>query len=479
MFIADRARSLEKRIYEQLYLYYRNLIESGEVAAGTRLPSRRRLAADLKLSPGTVENALLQLVAEGYVRPVPRGGYYVSTLEGIDSAFSREGGPVRERAGGGRVASAHLGLPYSLDPNVVDLEGFPYATWVKLLRCCLSEERARLLMPAPPEGDPELRAEIVKYLRAYRGIEAALEQVVLGAGSEFLLSILVQLLGRVGEYALEEPGYGRNRGILRANGANVIYVPVDDDGFSVERLEATNAFVAVVTPSHHFPLGGVMPAGRRISLLRWAHGGEGRYIVEDDYDSEFRFSGRPIPAVAGMDAGAARVIYMNTFAKTLASSLRISYMVLPLNLAQIFRENFAFYACSVPTFEQRTLYRFMRDGYFVRHLNRMKGLYRGRRDAFVDALQTRFGKRIAISGRENGLHLLLEVDTGLSEEELVAAAEGVGVGVQGIAQFYARPENAPSATVVVGYGAYEAEMLRRIAVLLGNAWCGDNRDSEE
>ena len=469
----------KRPIYEQLYRYYRNKIESGELSPGEKLPSRRELSSRLKLSPGTVENAYAQLVAEGYLVTREKSGCYVNDL----IAPSQESGEVATAlpevvsAQGGRgLRSQIASYRYSLSTDRTGSENFPFSTWAKLMRECLSEENRGLLALPDPKGDRELRDEIAKYLSNYRGIEANPEQLVVGAGSEFLLGLLVQLMGRELVYALENPGYRKTERILAANGARTVFVPLDAEGVQIAELDRQGASVVHVTPSHHFPLGGVMPVGRRKELLRWASKGE-RYIIEDDYDSEFRFSGRPIPALCSLGfegAAGGRVVYTNTFTKSLMPSLRISYILLPVALMDRYERLFSFYSCSVPNFEQRTLWRFLARGYFGRHLNRMKTVYRARRDAFLTKLTAESPDgQVEVSGRDAGLHLVVGVRNGMCERELVDSAGEAGVEVSGLSEYYhATADDMPKSSVVVGYSEYPAEDLHQAAELLCRAWFG-------
>ena len=283
-------------LYEQLYRFLRQEIESGGLAADERLPSKRSLAMDARLSVVTVETAYSQLVAEGYIRSENRRGFFVQKAAARpeqSAAVPPQPAPLPE--------VRQTECRYDFATNAVDAEFFPFSTWAKLTRAVLSRKDSTLLSAAHPQGVPELRQAIVNHLYHFRGIRVQPEQVVVGAGSEYLISLVVQLLGREGSYAVEDPGYPKTEQILSHNGANVLPIPVDQQGLRVDLLEPSGARVVHVTPSHHFPLSQVMPVSRRSALLDWAAEQPDRYIIEDDYDSEFRLSGRPIPALQGMD----------------------------------------------------------------------------------------------------------------------------------------------------------------------------------
>mgnify|MGYP005964731651 CR=1 FL=1 len=421
MFTPILDSSQRRPLYEQLYRYIRGEIEAGRLAAGERLPSKRALAAHLKISVVTVEGAYGQLLAEGYLRSEPKRGFFVAEVERPRPAVPAP--PAPEAPPEAPV------WRLDLKSNQVDASRFPAAAWARLTRQVLSEDGEALLRPVPHQGLPALRQAIARDLREYKGMAVPPEQIVVGAGSETLIGLLVQLLGREGGYGVENPGYTKTQRILTSCGAAVRPLPLDGQGLRVDALEEAGVRVVHVTPSHHYPLGIIMPVARRQALLRWAEAAPDRYILEDDYDSEFRFSGRPIPALQSLDGGE-RVVYLNTFAKSLAPSLRISYMVLPPHLLERWRRDFWFYSSTVPSFEQYALARFMERGHFERHLNRTRTRYKARREALLAAARdtglTRVG---SFAGGDAGLHLLLWMDGRWSEAELVARAVDAGVGV--------------------------------------------------
>ena len=464
---------LETPLYEQLYRYIRGEIETGRLAAGEKLPSKRALCAHLKISQNTVETAYEQLTAEGYLLARPRSGYYVQRMEAPlrpATPFSPSAvSSVQEEAPSAETASPPL---YDFRTNAVDTDHFPFSVWARLTREILCEDSRGLLRAVHPQGDPALRAEIARYLRDYRGILASPEQIVVGAGSEYLLGLAIHLLGRNRRYAVENPGYPKTRRIFEGGGAEVVPIRLDEDGLRVDGLRRSGADIVHVTPSHHFPLGTVMPVRRRMELLRWAEEAEGRFILEDDYDSEFRFAGRPIPALQGLDRNG-RVVYFNTFAKTLAPSLRIGYMVLPEPLLALYQRDFLFYSSTVPSFEQHVLRRFLQDGYFERHLSRMRNRYKEKRDRLLEALARHDpGNAVRIRGAEAGLHLLLQLE-GRDEPALTAAAEQAGVRVYGLSGYYA-PDGAPPpggmGGVVLGYAGFPPEQIEEAVALLAAAW---------
>lgn len=451
-------------LYEQLYRYIRGEIESGRLAAGERLPSKRALAAHLKLSVVTVEGAYGQLLAEGYLRSQPKRGFFVQAAAEQPEPAAQPHAPLPP-------APAKPTFDYDFSTGGVDTALFPFATWARLMREVLSEPEDALLSSPHPQGILPLRQAIASHLYRFRGIQADPEQIVVGAGSETLIGFLVQLLGRNGAYGVEDPGYHKTHRILASCGVQVEPVPLDEQGLRVDCLEAQGVRVAHVTPSHHFPLGIVMPVPRRQALLRWAMGAPDRYILEDDYDSEFRFSGRPIPALQSLDQGE-RVIYLNTFAKTLAPSLRVSYMVLPPHLLERWRREFWFYSSTVASFEQYALARFMERGHFERHLNRTRTRYRARREALLAAAResglTRCG---SFAGGDAGLHLLLWMDRHWDERELVNKAAQAGVGLSALSAYdlsAPAPQRPPA--LILGYTRIAAQDMAPALARLKQAW---------
>ena len=369
-----------RSLYEQLYEGIRRDILSGTLPAHQRLPSKRALAQHLEVSIITVQNAYEQLAAEGYIYSQEKRGYYVSPVERPLQAAARQPAPLPPEP---------EQKTYFLDlvTNSIDRAYFPFTVWARLMRETLLERDKALLQAAPYNGAEELRRAISDYLRQFRGMNVDSSQIIVGAGTEFLYSLLIQLLGREKCYAVEDPGYSKIAEIYRSHQVNLRQVGLDEKGLSTRLLRRQKADIVHLSPSHHYPTGIVMPIGRRQELLRWAEEQEGRWILEDDYDSEFRFVGRPIPTLFSIDE-AQRVIYLNTFSKTIAPSIRISYMILPPRLMEVYREKLGFYACTVSGFEQYTLAKFMAQGRYEQHLSRMKARYRQKRDAVIAMLRS-------------------------------------------------------------------------------------------
>ena len=434
-------------LYEALYRHIRSDILDGTLRPGEKLPSKRALAENLEVSKITVEAAYNQLLAEGYIQSREKVGYFVEAVERMAPSPN----PPAARSAAARAP-------------LVDLTGsgtvqFPFSVWSKLQREVMLDYGERLLLPMSNQGIPELRQAIADHLAAFRGLRVDPENIIIGAGGDFLYNLLIQLLGRDKIYAVEEPGYGKIRRIYGACGVTCVSAEMDRQGVRPDRLG--DAHVLHISPSHHFPTGLVTPRERRMELLNWAAAGD-RYIIEDDYDSEFRFDAHPMSAMQSLDVSG-RVIYMNSFSKSLAPSFRISYMVLPEGLMAKFRRELGFYGCTVPSFEQYTLARFLSRGYFEKHINRMRKFYKNRRNRVVSLLQNcKFADRLTILEQDAGLHFLLKVDTELSDEALTAALADMGIRVLPLSHYYHGHPGGHAHHLVVNYAGVNEELLERL-----------------
>ncbi|GAA6393627.1 PLP-dependent aminotransferase family protein [Clostridiales bacterium] len=454
---------LEKRgslaRYDYLYRCIKEDILSGRLKAGEKLPSKRALATHLNTAVVTVENAYAQLEAEGYLNAREKRGYFVNPVET---------GPVREKPAEAREKNREQ-REWRLDLRGTGsgTEGFPFSVWARLMRRILTERGAELLQATPHNGVYPLRQAIARHLYQFRGISAAPEQIVVGAGTEYLYNLIVQLLGRDLLYGVEDPGYSKAARIYGLNGAGCIPLSMDSRGVRPQEVEEKGVQILHISPNHQFPTGTVTPILRRQALLRWAEEQRG-YIIEDDYDSEFRFTGRPIPAMKSIDA-AGRVIYMNTFSRSLAPSLRVSYMVLPPSLMEEYPRRLGFYSCTVPAMEQYTLASFLEEGYFESHVNRMRVFYRNRRDEVLAAIgQSPLSGRCRVLGEEAGLHFLLELETEREDSWLLREMEARGVRLSFLTDYQQRPGAAPLHTLVVNYpGTAPARLDPALALLAG------------
>lgn len=444
-------------LYEYLYRCIRADILGGTLTAGERLPSKRALAEHLNVSVITVEGAYQQLEAEGYVRASPKRGFFVSSIDRAPPAAPALA-PVME------APSAPV-WRLDLKRNQVDVSRFPVSTWAKLTRQVLSEGGAALLSPVPHQGLPALRRAIADDLRQRKGMSVSPAQIVVGAGAEYLYLLLAQLLGREAVLAVEDPGYPKIRQVYDKCGAVCRPVPLDRQGIDLDALRASGASAVHISPSHHYPTGLVTPIARRQALLRWAEE-TGGIIIEDDYDSEFRFTGRPLQTLQSIDT-VGRVIYMNTFSQTISPAMRMGFMVLPSHLLERYRAELGFYACTVPALDQQVLARFLSSGAYEQHLSRMKKEYRLRRDRVLDAfLSSSFASRITILEQGAGLHFLLRLDTARSDESLRRRGEALAVRLNFLSEYTAVPRPGQAHTLVVNYAGLDDTRLPEVMALL-------------
>ncbi len=436
-------------LYEALYRCIRQDILTGTLPPQTRLPSKRALAEHLHLSVITVESAYRQLEAEGYLITRPRRGFFVCPVERIPPAAPQ--------------AAPALPLPpepvwqLDLTANRVDGSRFPAGIWARLTRQVLSEGDA-FFSPTPSQGLPALRQAIAQDLRDFRGMSVSPEQIVVGAGAEYLYLLLAQLLGGSAPFAVEDPGYPKIRKVYTRCGVDCRPVPLDPQGVDPAALAASGAGVLHLSPSHHYPTGIITPIARRQALLRWAED-SGGIIIEDDYDSEFRFTGRPLPTLQSIDHRE-RVIYLNTFSQTISPALRVGFMVLPPRMLTRYRQEMDVYACTVPALEQHVLARFLSSGAYEQHLSRMRKEYRQRRAAVLEAFRTSpFAGRITIFEQGAGLHFLLRLDTRQSDAELDRRARAMGVKLGFLASYAAIPRPEYAHTLVINYAGLTPQAL--------------------
>lgn len=440
-------------LYEYLYKCIKNDILKGVLAPGGRLPSKRSFARHLNVSTITIENAYAQLLAEGYIYSIPKKGYYAADISAgpVPASQNPPSRPLPEQQEDTYFAD--------FTSSQTHPDTFPFSIWAKLLREVIGSYSAELMKNPPGSGIFPLRQAIAAHLKDFRGMSVRPEQIIVGAGTEYLYGLLIQLLGHEKIYGVEEPGYQKISSIYRSNQVTCRHIPMDRQGICIHALEELEADIVHISPSHHFPTGIVTPVGRRYELLGWAAGSDSRYIIEDDYDCEFRFMGKPIPSLQSIDV-MEKVIYMNTFSKTLASTIRISYMVLPEHLMERFRTTMGFYSCTVSTFEQYTLTRFLQDGHFERHINRMRNFYHGQRDLLLKGLKNSpLSSHITIMEEDAGLHFLMYVDTSVSDETILRRAKSLGLGMASLSRYYFQKSPSVEHTFIMNYSAIQPEHM--------------------
>lgn len=437
-------------LYAQLYAAIQADILSGHLTGGERLPSKRALAEHLGVSKITVETAYNQLLTEGYILSRERSGYYVcDVMPGSGHAAAHAPIPATEPPAPPEPASPAASL-------------FPFSVWARLMRSVILDTQQDLLRRVPSSGLYALRKAIADEFMRQRGVTVSPEQIVIGAGAEYFYSLLIQFLGRDRRYALEALGHRKIARVYQANDAAFVPIEMDESGLSAGALEKSRASVVHISPSHHYPTGVVMPISRRQALMAWMAAQPDRYIIEDDYDSEYRFSGRLIPTMQSMDE-LGRIIYLNTFSQTITPALRISYMILSRTLLPLWQQKMGFYSCSVPSFEQLTLTRFLADGYFDRHLSRMKRYYRHQRQALLAIVARPENQRFfAVLRADAGLHFVLRVRTSLSDAALAPLLRAAGLAMPFLSSYYVS-QSAPEARgcLVVNYAELDAAAFAR------------------
>ena len=453
-----------KTLYEQIYEYIRDEIRNGNLLQNEKLPSARFLAEYLQISRTTVDMAYEQLVSEGYLEARPRKGYFVSAYEELCAIDEIARAEISVPCGSGKETPKR----FDFSPNAIDMRFFPYATWKKITKNILVDANSKMFSLGEPQGDAALRTTICRYLHGSRGVNCEPEQIIIGAGNDYLLLLLEKILGRHVHVAMENPTYVKAYQIFCSCAYPVSFVPMDENGMRVDCLRRTDAQVAYVMPSHQYPTGVSMPIGRRMELLKWAAEREGRYLIEDDYDSEFRYKGKPIPSLQASD-GNGRVVYIGTFSKAIAPAIRVSYMVLPYPLLERYRQECGFYSSTVSRIDQTVLNEFIQDGYFERYLNKMRKQYRDKHDLIMNELRP-FESVFGISGGNAGLHVILTDHEGRGEEELACLAANEDVRVYRMQDFRMGEDSADSAMLILGYGALTPEEITEGIGRLKKVW---------
>jgi GntR family transcriptional regulator/MocR family aminotransferase len=439
-------KTKSQSVYEEL----KRLILEGKYKRNEKLPSKRKLAYATQVSIFTIQNVYDQLLMEGYIYTKEKIGYFVS--EGITPIQTKTTPTIVKP-----IIQPTTIYDLSFKTNVVDNDLFPLSTWTKLSREVLSSSIYPLMNLTPSEGILELRMEIVKYLEIYRQIQVVPEQIIVGSGSQPLLNLLVELLGRDHIYAVENPGYPRIYQTLKGLGVEIKPIPLDESGVKIESLIQSKASILHITPAHQFPTGIVMPIQRRLALLQWAMENN-RYIIEDDYDSEFRFGGAPVSTMFGLTKEP-KVIYMNSFTKSLGPAFKMGYIVLPLELLPRYQEIKSHHSCTVPNFEQYILYKFMKEGHFDRHLNRTRLVYQKKLQITQSIIKEY--PLLQMMGNEAGLHFMLKIHASIEEHVLVKALRNKKIDIKGLHEFDIEPTTYNAPCLVIGYSGIPMESIEK------------------
>lgn len=436
----------KKPIYMEIYEDMKEKIDRGDMKIGMRLESKRALSNRMNIGINTVENAYAMLLDEGYIEARERRGYFVAKQDLLLRPL-----PEKNKLD---TKIKKKEYPYDFSYQGVDKK-FPFALWKKLTKEAVDVERENLLRRGNPQGEEGLRESIAAYLGQSRGIKATKENIIITAGTEYLFQILFGLWREKAVFGIENPGFERWSLLFETNGISYVPLNMDDKGILPEEVKEKNVDILCITPSHQFPTGKIMPIGRRKELLQWAEK-EKRYIIEDDYDGEFKYTGRPIPALKSIDTRD-RVVYMGNFSNTLSPALRVSYMLLPDRLMARYIRRVSYAACPVSTLTQKTLELFIAKGFFIRHVNRMRKIYKEKRELILRELKHH--SKIHAGSTEAGLHIILEIEEGQDEKKLCLRAREQGILIHGISR-YAIGSYTGKPALVMGFAGLEKEKIK-------------------
>lgn len=464
-------RKTRKPLHQQIYEGFRLAILHRHLHAGQKLPSTRALAVELRVSRIPVLTAYAQLLAEGYFESRTGSGTFVSqALPDKLLAVARRGVAHAKIGSGRRRVSARSGLlpPFKGTPwmfgwgafsvGQLAFEEFPFQVWSRIVNRHTRRVRVSALHFSDPMGSKEFREAIAEYLRTARGVNCDARQIMVVSGSQQALEISARVLLDPGDRVwMEEPGYWLARRVFAISGCRLVPIPVDREGMNVAAglRHPHKAHAAYITPSHQYPLGVTMSAARRLQLLEWAERA-GSWIIEDDYDSEYRYDSLPVASLQGLDRNA-RVIYTGTFSKTLFPSLRVGYVVIPTDLVSRFvgvRHAMDVYP---PHLYQAVLTDFLREGHFARHVRRTRMIYRERRDALVACLHKEFGGQLEVLGVDGGMHLVVTLPKGLSDREITNRAAKQNLWLWPLSPCYLG--DSPRQGFILGFGSTPAREI--------------------
>jgi len=448
-------------VYMQLYHYFKTEILAGKIEAGTKLPSIRYLASVLHISKNTVIDAYQQLWTEGYVESKEKSGYTVVRLPSYEYTATQKKMVHKERS--------EKDINYSLDFHYGDIDEttFPINAWKKTIKAVMEDNQYNWMMYGNKQGELILREALVGYLYRSRGIQTTADHLVITAGTEHLIRLVLSIMDKKSLcIGMEEPGYDGVRNVFKEMGLPISSIPVVEEiGHDLSELLNSSCNLTYLTPSHQFPIGRIMPISKRIELLKWAERTNG-FILEDDYDSEFRFQGSPIPSMKAIDQHD-RVIYMGTFSKAFLPSLRISYMILPNALLEKWKEQRITDSQSSSPLLQQALARFIQTGDFERHIKRMRKVYERKYTILIQSIKQYMGDAVEVISEKAGLHILIRVPLN-KEERFLAKAEKIGIKIYATKSYYA--EKKDCYPLLLGFGGLEEKEIEEGIQRLAIAW---------
>lgn len=432
-------------MYLQIYEYFKKEIILGTYKANTKLPSKRALAKEYNIALNTVENAYAKLLEEGFIYSKERSGYFVSNVGELYILDNKKVILEKEKED----------IKYDFSYNGVSNEGFPFKLFKKISSNIFDEDD--ILEKVNFKGFLPLRIQIAEYLNKSRGFKADPSQIIISSGTEYLFQIIFKLIE--GKYAIENPGYKMLSNIMDLNNIKYEYINVDENGMSYKDFKKSNCDFCILTPAHQFPTGVIMNAKRRVDFLNLK---KLKYIIEDDYDSEFKYSKRPVPSLKSIDVND-KVIYLGSFSKSISPSFRVSFMVLPFKLIKKYNERFKYFICPVSITVQKILTNFIESGEFEKHLNRMRKIYSKKRELILNILKDE--KNIKIKGADAGLHVVLEYKNKSSEKEIIIKAKEQKIKVYGLSA-YGTKKDVPS--ILIGFATLKEEELKKGLDILKN-----------
>jgi GntR family transcriptional regulator/MocR family aminotransferase len=461
----------KESLYLQIYKQIRDAIFSGELTRGMVMTGSRTLAKSLGVGRNTVDSAYAQLAVEGYIQSQKGVGFVVLPTMGLDASNISES-PEQSLEGHqqeGARAEAYL---YDFRYGGCAYHSFPTTLWKRYTsRVLESYDPNEALEFEDKQGDFVLREALVAHMKRSRSVSCKADQIIIGSGLGYSLEIVCKLFDQQERIiAMEEPGYPGTRSVFENNGCMLESIPVTSEGWNLSALQTSDATAVYITPSHQFPVGCVMPIQVREQLLHWATS-RGKYIIEDDYDSEFRYNTKPVPALQSFDSND-HVIYIGTFSKPLSPSMRINYMVLPRSLLSRYQQVYRSYKSSVSWLNQRVLALFIAEGHYERHIRKMCLIYKKRHDAFVKTAMDTMGDNIILHGLGAGLHFVLEFPNGEEQDWLIAKARESGVRVYSTIPFWQDRSLCPKNTVYMGYSILEEQQIEKGLRILSKAWFG-------
>ncbi|MBE4906522.1 PLP-dependent aminotransferase family protein [Bacillus luteolus] len=460
-------------LYVQIYNYIKNEIVTGKITKNTRLPSIRKLSNFLSVSTTSVENAYLQLVAEGFIESKPKSGYIVLDLPEPVFSLDKENMNIRPPLQSYPMFDA-TEYPFDFHFSMNDFSYFPFQIWRRLYTEVLQQEHKRLLFYGDLQGEMELRCEIAKYLHQYRGVKCTPEQIVIGANQFQLISLLaIMFKSYTTSMGVENPGYLTLPSVFRNHNYKVIPISLEGDGITIREIYENNLQLVCVSPSHQFPRGMTMPISKRLQLLEWAKEVDG-FVIEDDYDGEFRYYGRPIPSLQGLMKNS-NVIYLGGFSQILSPAICVNYMVLPEQLVESYHyhKNEMIVDQSSSRLHQKVLQLFMKRGYLEKHIRKMRKIYRTKHDLVVKSVQETFKARGKLIGKDAGFHVLLQLESNKSEKELVELSKKAGIRIIPASFTWLQPTEKIPNEFLLGFCGIELDKIEEGVRKLHKVWILD------